>query len=66
MHDVIQYLNMNIALHAERMHHDVNIYILLFHGLMGQSTVNIVMCLCHDDCISYEVLSLQCTVSNNL
>ena len=44
----MNHLNMNIALPAERLQHGVNIYILLpFHGLMGQTTVNIAMCLCH-------------------
>ena len=66
MHDMMKHLNMNMALHPER----VNIYILPFHGLMGQSTVNIAMCLCHDGCIPtiifYEVLNLQCTANNTL
>ena len=37
---------MSIALSAERLQHGVNIYIVSFHGLMGQSTVSIAMCLC--------------------
>ena len=43
MHAVMKYLNMNIALPAERLQHGVNIFTLPFHGLMGQSTVNIAM-----------------------
>ena len=69
MHDVMKHLNMIIALPAERLQHGVNIYILPFHGLMRQSTVNVAMCLmttCHVSCmyIIYKVLSLQCTASN--
>ena len=64
MHDVIKHVNMNIALPAERLQHSVNIYILPYCGLMGQSTVNIAMCLCLYTI--YEVLSLQCTASNKL
>ena len=47
MHDVMKHLNMSIALPAERLQHGVNIYVLPFHGLMGQSSVNIAMRLCH-------------------
>ena len=53
MHDVMKHLNMSIILPAERLQHGVTIYILPFHGLMGQSTVNIAMCLCHVSCILY-------------
>ena len=53
MHDVMNHLNMNIALPAERLHHGVNIYILPFHGLMRQSIVNIAMCLCDVSCILF-------------
>ena len=51
MHDVIKHLNIYSALPAERLQHGVNIYTLPFHGLMGHSTVNIAMCLCHVSCI---------------
>ena len=47
MHDVIKHLNLRIVLPAERLQHGVNIYILPFHGLMRQSTVNTAMCLWH-------------------
>ena len=53
MHDVMKHLNISIALPAERLQHGVNIYILPFQGLMGQSTVNIAMCLCHISCMPY-------------
>ena len=53
MHDVMKCLNKSIALPAERLQLGVNIYILPFHGLMGQSTVNIGVCLCHVSCILY-------------
>ena len=52
MHDVMKHLNMNIALPEDRLQHCVN-SILPFHGLMGQSNVNIDMCLCHVSCILY-------------
>ena len=64
MHDEMNHLNMNSALPAERLQHGVNIYILPFHGLREQSTVNIAMW-CQLYTI-YEVLSLQCTARNKL
>ena len=47
MHDVMKHLNMSTALRlaCRTLLHGVNIYIVPFHGLMGQSTVNIAMCL---------------------
>ena len=53
MHDVMKHLNMSITLPAERLQHGVNIYILPFHGLMGQSAVNLAMCLCYASSILY-------------
>ena len=55
MHDVIKHQNMKIALPAEGLQHGVNIYILPFyaHVLIGESTVNIAMCLSHVSCILF-------------
>ena len=59
MHNVTKKLNMNIALPAERFQHGVNIYILPFYGVMGQSTVNIAMCLSCQLYTIYKELNLH-------
>ena len=56
---------MNIALPAERLQHGVKICILPFHGLMGQSTVNIAMCLCHVSYIRIIVIPRGCGSSSD-
>jgi len=43
MRDLIKRRNMNTYLPVKSLHHYVNMYILLFHGLVGQPTVNIAM-----------------------
>ena len=65
---MIKLLHTSLALPAERLHHGVDIYILQFHGLMGQSTVNIAKCLYVMLAVYYiyEVLSLQYATCNKL
>ena len=58
MHDMLKRPNMNMALPPERLQHGVNIYMLPFHRLMGQSTVNIAVPISCQLYTMYEVFSL--------